>query len=88
MSHHHGHHDHGGHQHDGKHKDEERLGHVVAVLDRLSNVVTADLVVDFGVFLTGVTLIILELGLVPHRPLEDDPQPQPAHVRTVPNSGH
>lgn len=88
MSHNHGHHDHGGHQHDGKHRDEARLGHMVAALDRISNVVTADLVVDFGVFLTGITLVVLELGLVDHRPLDDSHEPPPANVRTVRNSGH
>jgi hypothetical protein len=75
----------------GRHKDVDRLGHLLSTVDRISNVVTADLVVDFGVFLTGCTLIFLELGFVPHRPFEDHEPPPVANIRTVPRqqaSGH
>lgn len=82
---------HGQHErsHHGEHRDPSTMGHLIRVMDRLQNIVTADLIVDFGVFLTGCTLIFLELGLVPHRPFEDDDAhvPQTPAVR-VEDSGH
>jgi hypothetical protein len=74
-----------------KHRDDRRVAHLVKMVDRLTNIMTADLIVDFGVFLTGCTLIVLELGLVPHRPFEDahDPAvpPQVRNVRTHTSGG-
>lgn len=60
----------------GKHRDLDRMGHLQLKVDRLLNVVTADLLVDFGVFLTGVVLVLFESGLVSHRPFDDDHGPQ------------
>lgn len=73
--------------HAGVHKDTNRMTHLFKTVDRISNVLTADLIVDFGVFLTGVTLVFLELGLVSHRPFEDHP-PQEAVVRRVDSASH
>ena len=66
-----------------KHRDDNRVAHLVKMVDRLTNIMTADLIVDLGVFLTGVTLIILESGLVPHRPFEDHEPAVPTQVRNV-----
>lgn len=69
--------------HTGEHKDNSRLGHMQRTMDRLSDVVTADLIVDFGVLVTGVILVLLELGLFPHRPFEGEHAPQEVVVRRV-----
>lgn len=67
-----------------RHREDSRLGRMAKALDHLTSIMTADLIVDFGVFLTGMTLIFLELGLVPHRPLAKDHAPEPVViVRTV-----
>lgn len=58
-----------------KHRDEDRMGHIQRSLNHILNVVTADLLVDFGVFLTGVVLVVFESGLVPHRPFDNSHEP-------------
>jgi hypothetical protein len=55
-------HDAGTHQH-GRHEGQPPST-LQAAVDRIANVVTADLLVDVGVLLTGIILILIELGYI------------------------
>lgn len=73
------------HHHDAdvhKHRDQVPPMHrIQRSLDYLTNVVTADLLVDTGVLITGVLLVLMEMGLIPHHSFgaaadhKDDPTP-------------
>ena len=57
-----------------KHRDASTLGRIAKALDHLTTIVTADLIVNVGVLLTGLILCLFESGAVA-RPWEHhDPQ--------------
>ena len=58
-----------------KHRDNDALGRMARRIDHLTTIVTADLLVNLGVLLTGILLCLFESGAVP-RPWEPPDHPQ------------
>lgn len=58
-----------------RHRDTSALGRLTRTLDRITTVVTADLIVDIGVLVTGIILCLFESGAVA-RPWEPPEHPQ------------
>lgn len=57
-----------------KHRDSSSLGRIARALDHLTTVVTADLIVDTGVLITGIILCLFESGAM--EPPWEQHQPQ------------
>lgn len=66
---------------DAKHRDADTLGRIARALDHISTVVTADLIVNVGVLLTGVILVLFESGAMV-RPWEHHEPQEVVVVRT------
>lgn len=66
---------------EAKHRNADTLGRIARALDHLTTVVTADLIVNVGVLVTGIILVLFESGALV-RPWEHHEPQEVVVVRT------